>query len=66
MDVPEMGYMTTDTPPRGEILVAGGNVSPGYYKLPDASAKAFRVLVLVVVVVAVARHLQRQRCCRCC
>jgi len=31
-DVPEMGYYSKDTPPRGEVLFRGGNIFAGYYK----------------------------------
>ncbi|CAH1183334.1 unnamed protein product [Phaedon cochleariae] len=35
-------YFITDEPnPRGEIMVGGDNVSPGYYKLPDKTNEDF-------------------------
>jgi len=36
LSVKDMGYEVTDTPaPRGEVLIAGSNVSQqGYYKMP--------------------------------
>jgi len=43
-DWAEGGYFTTDTPnPRGEVVVGGPNVTMGYFKLPDESAKAYFV-----------------------
>lgn len=40
--VPDMGYLVTDDPPRGEILISGNVVSQmGYYKMPEQSEKDF-------------------------
>eukprot|EP00668_Euglena_longa_P021990 GGOE01027368.1.p1 GENE.GGOE01027368.1~~GGOE01027368.1.p1 ORF type:complete len:692 (+),score=247.71 GGOE01027368.1:1-2076(+) len=40
----EGGYLPTDKPnPRGEILLGGGNIGQGYYKMPDKTAEDFRV-----------------------
>jgi len=31
VDVPDMGYLTTNKPPQGEVWIKGGNVTLGYY-----------------------------------
>lgn len=42
VDVPELGYFATDKPhPRGELRVKSVGLFPGYYKQPDADARAF-------------------------
>lgn len=30
-DLPELGYLTSDSPARGEICLKGSSVSPGYF-----------------------------------
>lgn len=42
VDVPELGYFTTDKPyPRGELYVKTHTVMAGYYKRPDVTASVF-------------------------
>lgn len=42
IDVPELGYYTTDKPfPRGELLVKTTKMFHGYFKRPDATASVF-------------------------
>ncbi|WP_409430711.1 carboxylic acid reductase [Mycobacterium sp. SMC-16] len=42
VDVPELGYLSTDRPhPRGELLLKSRDLIPGYYKRPDVTADVF-------------------------
>ena len=42
VDVPELGYFTTDQPhPRGELYIKASTVIPGYFKHPELSAQIF-------------------------
>jgi fatty acid CoA ligase FadD9 len=42
VDVPGLGYFTTDQPhPRGELYVKTSTVIPGYFKHPELSAQIF-------------------------
>jgi fatty acid CoA ligase FadD9 len=42
VDVPDLGYFSTDRPyPRGELLVKSEQLFPGYYKRPEVTAEVF-------------------------
>ncbi|MFI5781951.1 carboxylic acid reductase [Nocardia sp. NPDC051570] len=42
VDVPELGYFSTDQPhPRGELLVRATTLIPGYYKRPELNEQIF-------------------------
>lgn len=42
VDVPELGYFTTDKPhPRGELLLKTSSIMLGYYKRPEVTATVF-------------------------
>lgn len=42
IDVPELGYFTTDSPyPRGELLVKTESITPGYYRRSEATTTVF-------------------------
>ena len=42
VDVPDLGYFSTDLPyPRGELLVKSRQLFPGYYRRPDVTAEVF-------------------------
>ncbi|MGW2599909.1 carboxylic acid reductase [Streptomyces klenkii] len=42
VDVPELGYFATDKPhPRGELRLKSTGLVQGYYKQPEATARAF-------------------------
>ncbi|KAG6839174.1 hypothetical protein C0991_005212, partial [Blastosporella zonata] len=38
LDVPDAGYSSKDTPPRGEVCIRGPSVTKGYYKRPDLNS----------------------------
>ncbi|KNC47910.1 fatty-acid-CoA ligase fadD9 [Thecamonas trahens ATCC 50062] len=42
VDVPEMGYLTSDNPPRGEIYVRTRIMTDGYYNDPENTAKRLK------------------------
>lgn len=38
-DLPELGYLTTDDPPRGEVMIKGNSIFKGYFRLPELTSK---------------------------
>ena len=39
VDVPELGYLTTNDPPQGELLVKNNAMITGYFKNEEETAK---------------------------
>ncbi|WFD33126.1 long-chain-fatty-acid--CoA ligase [Malassezia sp. CBS 17886] len=39
-DVPEAGYLSTNNPPQGEVLIRGPSVTQGYFKRPELTQEA--------------------------
>ncbi len=43
VDYKEAGYLTSNDPPEGEILIRGGSVAEGYWQNDEETSKAFTV-----------------------
>jgi long-chain acyl-CoA synthetase len=40
-DIPEMGYLSTNDPPKGEVCMWGPSIMKGYFRNPEKTAEAF-------------------------
>lgn len=40
-DIPEMGYLHTNDPPKGELCMWGPSITKGYFRNPEKTAEAF-------------------------
>lgn len=40
-DLPELGYLTSSNPPRGEICFKGASISDGYFNDPEQTSQSF-------------------------
>jgi long-chain acyl-CoA synthetase len=38
IDIPDVGYFTSNNPPRGELCIRGPSVVRGYFKRPDLNS----------------------------
>uniref|UniRef100_A0A7S3FX02 AMP-dependent synthetase/ligase domain-containing protein n=1 Tax=Strombidium rassoulzadegani TaxID=1082188 RepID=A0A7S3FX02_9SPIT len=41
-DIPEMGYLSSNDPPRGELCMYGSSIMPGYFRNPEKTAEAIK------------------------
>jgi thioester reductase-like protein len=41
IDAPDIGFLTSDSPPRGEIVARSNRITPGYYGDADETARNF-------------------------